>query len=44
MEENRAKRIWIERKEWADRKEEAALEEMRKEGITNAANITKARK
>ena len=39
-----AKRIWVERKEWADRKEEAALDAMKKEGPTKAAKRTKARK
>ena len=28
-----ASRIWIERTEWADKKEEAALEAMKKEGV-----------
>ena len=39
-----ANRIWVERKEWADRKEEAALDAMKKEGLTKAAKRAKARK
>ena len=39
-----ATRIWKERNGWADKKEEETLEAMNKEGITKAAQITKARK
>ena len=35
---------WVEREGWADRKEEAALDAMKKEGPTKAAKRTKARK